>query len=96
MRHKLNQKSEKAVNEYLSSSKAVQHTNAMMLSGYDEEKKYENDPLLMETSENSIASLVKPSTSSAFEKTVKATKKDSNTFESNPMNDINEKYNYIN
>jgi hypothetical protein len=85
LRHKLNHRSEKACNEYLHSSKAVQHTNAMMLSGYEENKEDENDPL-KETSENFIASPC----SSAFEKSVKAAKKDSNTFESNPMNDINE------
>ena len=91
LRHKLNQKSESAVNEYLSSSKAVQHTNAMMLAGFEENKEDENDPPPMESSENSIASLIKPSTSSAYEKTVKAAKRESNAFDpSNPMNDINE------
>jgi mRNA-degrading endonuclease HigB of HigAB toxin-antitoxin module len=39
LRHKLNQRSEKAVNEYLSSSKAVQRSNAMMLSGFEEKTK---------------------------------------------------------
>ena len=36
LRHKLNQRSEKAVNEYLSSSKAVQTNNAILLSGSEE------------------------------------------------------------
>ena len=34
IRNKLNQKSEQAVNEYISSSKSVQKTNAHMLAGY--------------------------------------------------------------
>ena len=34
IRNKLNQKSEQAVNEYISSSKSVQKTNAAMLAGY--------------------------------------------------------------
>lgn len=36
IRNKLNQKSEQAVNEYISSSKSVQKTNAAMLAGYQE------------------------------------------------------------
>ena len=36
LRHKLNQKSETAVNEYISSSKSVQKTNAAMLAGYQD------------------------------------------------------------
>ena len=36
IRNKLNQRSEQAVNEYISSSKSVQKTNADMLAGYQE------------------------------------------------------------
>ena len=36
IRNKLNQKSEQAVNEYISSSKSVQKTNAHMLAGYQD------------------------------------------------------------
>ena len=38
LRHKLNHRSEKTVNQYLSSSKAVQKTNAMMLAGFQKKK----------------------------------------------------------
>ena len=63
LRHKLNQRSEKAVNEYLSSSKAVQRSNAMLLSGFEESKTETNSspsiaPLINEGSENSIAPLL--------------------------------------
>ena len=58
LRHKLNQRSEKAVNEYISSSKAVQRRNAMMLSGFEETPV---NSLPKEASENSIASLIEPS-----------------------------------
>ena len=70
LRHKLNQRSEKAVNEYLSSSKAVQRNNAMLLSGFEEKNENETlkEPAQVieeETARNSIASLNIPSTSTA-------------------------------
>ena len=65
LRHKLNQRSEKAVNEYLSSSKAVQKSNALMLSGFEEDTSNNSIAPLLQHSNDSIAPLSHQSNSTA-------------------------------